>query len=148
MADLTLVWNPATGTADLAMCGPSLKTGNDLETAIIVSLWSDQTSDPGDILPVNTNSDPRGWWGDAYNAPDQIGSKLWQIFNRIRNQQTLNDARDFATKALQWLIDDGLAVSVSVSPRFYGSAGIALSITITSLSGVVNQYSYAWGGIN
>ena len=134
MADLTLVWNPATGTADLAMCGPSLKTGNDLETAI--------------ILPVNTNSDPRGWWGDAYNAPDQIGSKLWQIFNRIRNQQTLNDARDFATKALQWLIDDGLAVSVSVSPRFYGSAGIALSITITSLSGVVNQYSYAWGGIN
>jgi phage gp46-like protein len=148
MGDLTLTWNPATGTADINMVGPSLQLGNDLETAILVSLWSEQTADPGDILPVNTNNDPRGWWADAYNAPDQIGSKLWQIFNRIRNQQTLNDAQDFAQKALQWLIDDGVASAVSVAPSFYGSAGIGLVTTITQPNGTVTQFSYVWGGIS
>ena len=148
MSDITLTWNPATGHADITMVGPSLQLGNDLETAILVSLWSDQTADPGDILPASTNHDPRGWWADAYNTPDQIGSKLWQIMNRIRNQQTLNDAQDFAVKALQWLIDDGVAIAVSVAPSFFGGAGIALQIAITEPSGVVTPFSYVWGGIN
>lgn len=148
MGDIRLVWNPATGTADINMIGPSLELGNDLETAVLISFWSDQAADPGDILPVNTNNDPRGWWADAYTAPDQIGSKLWQIFNRVRNQQTLNDARDFATKSLQWMIDDGVAAAVSVTPSFYGSAGIALVTTITEPSGAVTQFSYVWGGIS
>lgn len=148
MGDIRLIWNPATGTADINMIGPSLELGNDLETAVLISLWTDQTADPGDILPVNTNHDPRGWWADAYTAPDQIGSKLWQIFNRIRNQQTLNDAQDFAVKCLQWMIDDGVAASISVAPSFYGSAGVALRIAITEPSGAVTQFSYAWGGIS
>lgn len=148
MGDITLTWNPATGTADITIVGPSLQLGNDLETAVLVSLWSEQTADPGDVLPVNTSNDPRGWWADAYNTPDQIGSKLWQIFNRIRNQSTLNDAQDFAQKALQWLIDDGVASAVSVTPSFYGSAGIGLVATITQPSGTVTQFSYVWSGIN
>lgn len=146
--DIRLVWDRATGTADIVMDGRSLEVGHDLETAVLVSLWTEQTADPGDILPVTTNADPRGWWGDAYNAPDQIGSKLWQIFNRIRNQQTLNDAADFATKSLQWMIDDGVAAAVTVAPSFYGSAGVALVITITQPTGAVTQFSYAWGGEN
>jgi phage gp46-like protein len=143
--DIRLVWNPATGTADINLIGPSLELGNDLQTAVLISLWTDQTADPGDILPVNTNTDPRGWWADAYEAPDQIGSRLWQIFNRIRNQQTLNDAQDFATKSLQWMIDDGVASAVSVTPSFFGSAGLALAIQITEATGAVSQFSYVWG---
>lgn len=146
--DIRLTWNPATGTADINMIGPSLELGHDLETATLVSLWTDQTADPGDILPTSPNHDPRGWWADAYNTPDQIGSKLWQIFNRIRNQQTLNDAQDFAVKSLQWMIDDGVAASVSVAPSFFGSAGIALAIAITEPSGSVTRFSYVWGQEN
>lgn len=146
--DIRLIWNPATGTADINMVGPSVELGHDLETAVLISLWTDQTADPGDILQSNTNNDPRGWWADAYNAPDQIGSKLWQIFNRIRNQATLNDARDFAVKSLQWMIDDGVAASVSVAPSFWGTAGLQLQIAITEPSGAVTKFSYAWGGEN
>ena len=130
------------------MVGQSLQIGNDLETAIIVSLWSDAVADPGDILPVNTNNDPRGVWFDAFQAPDITGSKLWQILNRIRNQQTLNDAQDFAQKALQWMIDDGVASAVSVTPSFYGSAGVGLVTKITQPDGTVSVFSYVWGGIS
>jgi phage gp46-like protein len=145
MGDIRLIWNPATGFSDINMIGPLLETGHDLETAILISFWSDHVADPGDSLPVDTNKDPRGWWADTYEAPDEIGSKLWQVFNRPRNQDTLNFAGDCATKALQWLIDDGVAASVAVAPSFYGSGGIATVTTVTAPDGSVTKFSHVWG---
>lgn len=143
MSDLTLTWNPATGYADLSMIGPELATGGDLQTAVIISLFTDQTASPDDALPVSMSHDPRGWWADTYEA-DQIGSKLWQVFNRPTNQDTLNFARDAATQALQWMIDDGVAAAVSVTPSWLGRGGLRLDIIITEPSGVATPFSFAW----
>jgi phage gp46-like protein len=154
MADIAIVWDATTGTGDFAMSGGDLLNGNDLQTAVLLSLFSDAQADPGDIVPDTT--DPRGWWADTYAAledptlpviaDDRFGSKLWQIFVRIRNQDTLNWARDQAIKALSWMITDGVAQSVDATPYFIGSGGVGLIVVITEPNGTPNRYSFAWSG--
>ncbi len=150
MGDITLVWDTITGTADVAMAGNALATGFDLQTAVIISLFTDAQADPGDIV---FDTDPRGFWADTYAAledpaltpipNDRIGSKLWQTFARQRNQDTLNWARDQALKALNWMLIDGVASAITVDPSFTSSGGIGLYVTITA-NGVPTVYNYAW----
>jgi len=142
MADIRVLWDAPNARGDFAMLGHGLALGDDLESAILISLFSDQVSDPSDVLPNDEKHDPRGWWADTYTQ-DQIGSRLWQAFWRVRNQDTLNWARDTATRALQWLIDDGVASAVNVVPEFYGQGGLALHIAITRPVGV-SIYEFAW----
>ena len=144
MSDVRLIWNNLTGYADINLVGSSLELGHDLESAVIVSLFSDHVADPGDVLPSDMSKDPRGWWADTYDTPDQIGSKLWQVFGRVRNQDTLNFARDTATKALQWMIEDQVAASVTVEPSFYGSGGLQLNVAIAQASGTLSRFIFAW----
>jgi phage gp46-like protein len=142
--DISLVWDPVNARADFAMTGAGLALGNDLETAVLISLFTDQAADPADLMPPGEGADPRGWWADTYETPDQIGSRLWQVFWRVRNQDTLNWARDTATRALQWMIEDGVATAIQVVPQFYGQGGLALSIAITEPSGNTSPFRFAW----
>ena len=148
MPDISLVWDNVNARADIAMAGAGLAMGNDLETAVLISLFTDHIAEPGDILAAGQATDPRGWWADTYEAPDLIGSKLWQAFWRVRNQDTLNWARDTATGSLQWMLDDGVASSVQVAPLFYGSGGLALRIAIVQPAGNTSNFLFAWAGIN
>jgi phage gp46-like protein len=140
--DASLVWDPPNARADLVVFGAGLLTGNDLETAVLISLFTDHEADPGDILP-RTEFDRRGWWADRYETPDKIGSKLWQAFWRQRVPDTLNWARDTAQQSLQWMVEDGVASAVAVVPSFYGSGGLALHIAVTQPPGV-SVFRYAW----
>lgn len=143
MADARLIWDPVKMRADLSMSGSALDTTHDLETAVLISLFTDHVSDPGDVLPVDRNKDPRGWWADTYETPDLIGSKLWQVMNRVNTQDTLNFARDTAVKSLQWMIDDGVASAVDVTCGPL-RGGLRLDISITEPSGAVTPFTYAW----
>jgi phage gp46-like protein len=119
---IRLVWDAANGCADFAMSGAQLAVGNDLDTAVLISLFTNQVADPADLLPPGEGNDARGWWADFYQS-DQIGSRLWQAFWRVHNQDTLNWARNTSSRALQWLIDDGVAASVVVTPSFTAPVG-------------------------
>ena len=150
MADIRLVFDNLTGTGDFAMDGPGLETGHDLETAIIISLFTDAQADPGDVVFDN---DPHGWWADTYAASedpslavianDRIGSKLYQVFNMPRNQNTLNWMADQIKIATRWMIVDGVASAIDVTPRFTSSGGVGAAVQVTS-RGVPTIYDYAW----
>jgi phage gp46-like protein len=151
MGDIRIIWDPATGTGDFAMDGADLATGHELETAVLISLFTEAEADPGDIVPDTI--DRRGWWADTYAAledptlptigNDRIGSKLWQVFVRPRNQDTLNWLRDAATKALGWMLTDGVASAIDVEPLFINAGGVGLIITITA-NGTPTRFSYVW----
>jgi phage gp46-like protein len=138
MSDIRIIWNPATAAGDFQMAGSGLELGHDLETAVLISLFTDARADPDDLMPDSQRADPRGWWAD------DIGSKLWQIFWRQVNQDTVNWARGECTRALQWLLDDGVAASVDVAARIAGKGRIGVSITITEPNGKASIYRYAW----
>ncbi len=148
--DIRIAWDPVSGTGDFNMVGAGLELGRDLETAVLISLFTDAQADPGDIV---YDTDPRGFWADTYAAledpaltslpADRIGSKLWQVFARPRNQDTLNWMRDEATKALDWMLTDGAASAIEVQPQFTSSGGVGAIVTITA-NGVPTVYDYAW----
>lgn len=101
--------------ADFALEQFALATDDGLETAVILSLFSDARADDDDALPPG-QTDRRGWWADAYpvEAGDRFGSRLWLLRASKQLQQSLNDARLYAEQALAWLVADGVARKVEV----------------------------------
>lgn len=150
MGDIRIVWDPATGTGDINMPGSALELGHDLETASLISMFTDAQADPGDIV---FDTDPHGSWIDTYAVledpalppigNDRMGSKLWQAFARPRTQETLNWLRDELIRCHGWMITDGVASAVDAAAFFTGPGGIGATVTITA-NGVPNVFSYAW----
>jgi len=112
MADLRLKWDNTKGRADLVLLPDgTLDTSLDLETMVIVSLFTDRLADPADRLPAGS-SDRRGWWGDSYASPsgELIGSRLWLL--TTATDQTPLIAKSYILESLAWLIEDGIASAV------------------------------------
>jgi phage gp46-like protein len=153
MGDIRFVFDNLTGTGDWAMDGRGLATGHEIETAIMISLFSDAQADPGDIV---RDADPRGWWADTYSAhedpnltpiaDDRTGSKLWQVFNMPRTQQTLNWMANQILVALEWMKIDGVADAIDAAPRFTNSGGVGAIVVITRGQSKLT-YNYAWAAI-
>ncbi|WP_374342560.1 phage GP46 family protein [Azonexus sp.] len=113
--DLRTVFIDMDRGADMALELFALATDDGLETAVILSLFSDARADDGDVLPLG-QTDRRGWWGDAFPvAPgDRFGSRLWLLRASKQLQQSLNEAKQYAEEALAWMIKDGVARQVQV----------------------------------
>jgi phage gp46-like protein len=147
--DIALVWDAANGRADFAMnaTGTDLLLDQGLYTAVVVSLFCDRLADAADTIPDGT-TDRRGWWGDTPssegravraipNAPDPAaahgltGSRLWLLARALQLPETLRQAESYAQEALQWMIDDGVAGSVTASASFPATPPNALELSIT-----------------
>lgn len=75
-----------------------------------------------------------GWWADSYNDDEPpIGSKLWLLSREVLTDSTLKLAREYAEDALQWLVDDHVAESVSVSAERGGVEQLNLNVVIKDL---------------
>jgi phage gp46-like protein len=147
MADATISWDAANNRGDWSMSGPILTTGNDLETAIIISLFSDRMAQPDDVIPDGSN-DPRGWWADD-TVP--IGSRLWLLRRAKQTKDTLQKAYDYIAEALQWMIDDGVVGRFDISVQWVRAGVLGAQITAYKPSGTLlttGRYTWAWEGIN
>lgn len=139
------------GFFDLAIDAGSLATDEGLQTAVIVSLFSDRLAAAGDILPDNSG-DRRGWWADAYSdvAGDQIGSHLWLLSRAKQLPATARRAEVYAAAALQWLIDDGIASAVRVAAEWLSMGVLAMEVQIDRPAGTTLTYRFdsLWEAIN
>jgi phage gp46-like protein len=148
--DIYILWDNNNAQGDWALAVGDLQTGQDLETACLVSLFTDKLATP-DFTPTDGTSDRRGWWADPYN--DQpLGSNLWQLERAKKTRDTLGLARRYAAEALQWLVDDGVAKSVAVNTAWLGAGvstllGIAIAITRPDGSATRFVYGWAWDGL-
>lgn len=115
MTDIRTVFIDMEHGADIALEQFALAADDGLETAVILSLFSDARARDDDVLPLG-QTDRRGWWADAWPtvAGDRFGSRLWLLRASKQLQQSLNAARDFAEEALAWLVEDGVATRVEV----------------------------------
>lgn len=124
--DIALVWKD--GRGDIAQSGTDLLTDDSIETAVIISLFTDRRAEPGDVIPDGTDN-RRGWWGDTYSETP-IGSRLWLLGREKQLSSVLLRAEQYAAEALQWLLDDGLASSVTVTATNPASEQLALRVDI------------------
>lgn len=139
------------GKLDLGLAGGDLAKGLDLQTAVLLSLFTDRRASDDDILPdgqaVQSIGARRGWWGDTFAGVqnDQIGSRLWLLKREKQTNATLNRARQYAQEALNWLVDDGIASRVTVDVAWFRFEGLAIYASIARPTGITNfKYAYAW----
>ncbi|ELU0790689.1 phage GP46 family protein [Salmonella enterica] len=103
MIDAGLVWRD--GRGELVIVSGDLLPDSSVNTAIVLSYFTDRRAEPGDELP-DGSTDRRGWWGDSFrNEP--IGSRLWLLSREKSLPDVLNRAAAYARESVQWLINDG-----------------------------------------
>ncbi len=150
MSNIALVWDPANSRADWQIVGGRTRTGNLLTTAVIISLFTDRVAQP-DYVPDDRTGDRRGWWSDTFDGLP-IGSRLWQLRRRkIANRQDLiNEATRILQEALQWLIDAGIAASITIKvtappagPRSQGTT-LAFFIQVIKPTGPAPSIDLLW----
>ena len=151
MTNIALLFDSATGTADLALSGGDLVTYDGLRTAVIISLFTDARARDDDPLPQD-GADRREWWGDCANDDpnDRIGSRLWLLAWEKAVDATAIRARDICREALAWLVTDGIAASVDIVCSLArvtaarATAALRIAITIVRPSGARLAIDFLW----
>lgn len=152
--DIKLVWDDVLMECDLSFDEDvqDLETSTGLQTAVIISLFTDRRAKQDDVLPDPTSFDRRGWWGDLTSSfeNDQIGSRLWLLERAKTTSDIPQKAKKYAEEALQWLVDDGVAAKIEVSaerqPKTDGGDVLALSVKIFKTDGSkeIMEFAYQW----
>ena len=122
--------------------------GRDLKSNVFLSLFLDAPAQDGDDVPAGTIR--RGFWADAFSTDGDItGSRLWLLDRAKVTATSLADAKMYAEEALAWLIRDGIARSVSVTPERFAVApetqGILLRVFVYSPTG--ERFAWAWDAL-
>jgi phage gp46-like protein len=148
--DILIQWDNQNGVGDWVLAAGDLQTGHDLQTACLVSLFTDRLATPDFKLNDGT-TDRRGWWADIYwDVP--VGSHLWQLDRALKTRDTLALARRYCQDALRWLVTDGAAKSVEVDTQWVGPVGstiLGIGVNVIQPDGTAQRFFYAraWGDI-
>lgn len=138
---------------DLDYGAKGLVAEDTLYSAVLISLLTDRRAKTDDIIPDDTGAaspippNRRGWAGDALaeTPGDRIGSRLWLLRREKVTEETRQRALTYTRECLEWLIEDGLAKSVTVEAEWAKSFGVTdrlnISVGIYTISGGYEQYS-------
>lgn len=84
-----------------------IETSDFFDTALLYSIFGERRAAPDEVVDPQLR---RGWIGNGPNFEN--GSKIWLYSQARLTRDNLNRIEDEAKKSLQWLVDDGLALSV------------------------------------
>ncbi len=143
MSDIALEWDQTLGAADFGIEEDDLVSDGGLETAVLLSLFTDRQLDPGEVLP-DGETDRRGWWADT--ATDRIGSRLWLLARSKDTPQVRALAEQYAREALAWMIEDRVCDVIDVRaviPRV-GILGLEITIHRPTSDPVKFRFNHTW----
>jgi phage gp46-like protein len=150
MSDLRIVFNGLEMHGDMAIVPPGMAEDDGLETAVIISLFTDARAPDDAVLP-DGSQDRRGWWGDAYgdDPTDSTGSLIWLLTRSKQLQSVVTEVRDFSKAALAWLVTDGVARAVEVEAEITAFEVLGWSVAIYRLNQPVARYRFEafWQGV-
>lgn len=153
MADIRTVWNAETQTADWQIVGGALDSSGDMETAVLLSLFTWARASEDDELPYK-GADRKGWWGnldgEELHGMKELGSKLWLLSRRLQNEETRQDAIRYAADALKWMKDSAVVARIDVDAQWVARGFLGLIIKLYDADGGVvfdRRYAWAWNQI-
>lgn len=143
--DATLLPREGALELDLLLVLGDLEHETTLRTAVLLSIFCDARATP-DELRRHGGDDARGYWGDvlALVEDDEWGSKLWLLLRESQTAETLNRAKRYLEDALAWIIEDGIARTVSVITAWYGQGRMKITIQSTKPDGVPSRFDFVW----
>lgn len=136
--DLAILYDGRALTFGLTTLGADLATEDGLRAAVLVSLFTDRRAEADDPLPGAPGSaDRRGWWADAWPEVDgdRIGSRLWLLAREKQTADVLQRAQVYSEEALAWLIEDGVALAVSVTAEWVATGVLGLHVALRLADG-------------
>lgn len=124
--DAVLTVDPTTQLYDFSLDeNGDIKTDDFFDTSLLYSLFGERRASPDEVVEPQLR---RGWIGNSDDFEN--GSKIWLLSQARLTRDTLNRLQDEAEKALQWLVDDGLAVSIDQVVATVSGGRVLLDITI------------------
>ncbi len=91
MSDISSFWDIERLVADWREVNGDLINGNNLQTVIIISLFTDRVAGDDDVI---NGDDRRGWWGDL-DEEHNIGSRLWLLRRKKLDHSVAWKAEDY-----------------------------------------------------
>jgi len=122
---------------DLVMEGPDLALDGSLQNAVLLSTFTNRRATAEDDVAVG--DDPQGYFA----APDW-GSRWWTMIPQPLTSELLLKARDVMNEAFEWLVTEGIATSVTVTPSSPGNNILAADVVIEKPDGTLERYQPAW----
>lgn len=146
MADAAMVMTENGGA--LLLSGFDLERDDGLQTAVIISLFTDRRASPEQIPVELPQDDLRGYWGDISNATpsDKTGSLLWLLAREKQLPQILGRAQQYCREALAWMVEDLVAIRVEVTAEFVAQGWMLILVDIFRPTGspVRYRFNYEW----
>lgn len=140
MADIRTVWLTESGFAGWQEGVHDLTSGEDIASAVLISLFSDRLADAND---ATDDGDRRGWWGDT-GEEVLLGSRLWLLNRSPLSRDVARKAETYAEEALAWLVSDGVLAAVSASTQIVWPARLYLTILLLRPNGGREQHKFEW----
>lgn len=138
--DIRTIWFADSGFAGWQEADHDLVSGNDIETAVLISLFSDRLANEDD---ATDDGDRRGWWGDT-GEDVLLGSRLWLLNRSPLTRAVARKAEIYAEEALAWLVSDGVLSAVSASSRILWPDRLYLTISLSRPGGSKQEYKFEW----
>lgn len=111
----------------------ALQLEDTLQTAIILSLFTDKRASADDKLPLN-ETNRRGWVGDEFmpgsaaTSRDDWGTLLWLCYIGKVTGDIPGFAEFTCKEGLQWLVRDGIASRIAVTAQWVGERADRLAV--------------------
>jgi len=120
--DIKISWSSTLLEGDLGFENNDLEQDAGLETAAIVSLFTDRRAADDDLLP-DPERGKRGWWGDLVSGieDDKIGSRLWLLEREKTTEETLVRAKQYILESLAWMKEDGITNKIEAKVERQGT---------------------------
>ncbi|MCB2106349.1 MAG: phage GP46 family protein [Rhodobacteraceae bacterium] len=140
------VWDAEAGQADWALAGADeaanrggLRATAAIETAVVLSLFTDRRVDPEHPLAYLADGDVRGYFGDGVDVRDDLGetdlgSVLWLLERApltVRGMSITRWTEQFALEALAPLQAQGACVRIeaqAVADAFAGRLDLTVAL--------------------
>jgi phage gp46-like protein len=143
MADIKSVFVDLEKGVDYALEQLGLTEDNGLDTAVIISLFTDRQAEASDVIPDGTD-DKRGHWSDSFPDidGDLIGSRLWLLNREKQLPEVMVRAREYCKEALAWMVEDGVAGEITVTVTNPRDAILHAQIEIAKPDGTATRYQF------
>jgi phage gp46-like protein len=110
--------------ADWQFEAPDLLTDEGMDTAVILSLFTDALASEDDVLPDIAEGDRRGNWAIEF------GSLLWLLSREKETEEVRLRAEFYTRRALQWMLDDDVADQIVVVATWVEMGRLDIEVSI------------------
>ncbi len=96
-----------------------------------------------ELVLMSIGTDKGRWWADK-----EFGSEIWKLRQSGKiTPATVGTFRQMVLDSVQWLIDDGLALSIECDAEQSGRDRIDYRVTVTRPNGGTIEVKETWNGI-